>query len=63
MRIKLKQLRESQGFTQKQVAEVIGLARNSYTQIETGEKTPSLPVALKIKEALNYTGDDIFDNS
>lgn len=62
MRAKLQQLREAYGFTQQTFSEAVGTSRSHYSQIETGEKQPSLRLALRIKRALNYTGDDIFDN-
>ncbi|MDE6838529.1 MAG: helix-turn-helix domain-containing protein [Acutalibacter sp.] len=63
MRVKMKQLRESMGFTQHTMGKAIGIERSYYTLIETGERQPSLRVALKIKQVLGYYGDDIFDNT
>ena len=63
MRIKLQRLREAQGFTQQTFSEAVGMSRSHYSQIETGEKQPSLKLALRIKRTLNYYGDDIFDNA
>lgn len=60
MRIKLIQMREAMGFTQSQFSALVGISRSHYSQIETGEKNPSLKLALNIKRALNYDGDDIF---
>lgn len=60
MREKLRQLRILKGLTQKQISEQIGIARTSYTNIELGNKNPSLSVAMKIKEVLEYDNDDIF---
>ena len=62
MRIKLQNLRQSQGYTQTSFAEVIGISRNHYSQIESGDKSPSMKVALKIKQTLGYQGDDIFED-
>ena len=62
MRVKLQQLRKASGFTQRTFSEAVGISRNHYSQIETGDKRPSLPVAIRIKNALGYAGDDIFDN-
>jgi len=42
---------------------LIGISRSYYSQIETGDKQPSLQVALRIKQALGYYGDDIFDDT
>lgn len=63
MRAKLQQLREAQGYTQQTFSAAVGTSRSHYSQIETGEKQPSLRLALKIKRMLGYYGDDIFDNA
>lgn len=63
MRARLQRLREAQGFTQQTFSEAVGTSRSHYSQIETGEKQPSLKLALRIKRTLNYYGDDIFDNT
>lgn len=63
MRTKLKQLRETNGYTQQSFSEAVGTSRSHYSQVETGEKQPSLRLALRIKRVLNYHGDDIFDNT
>lgn len=62
MRAKLQSLREAQGYTQQTFSDYIGMSRSHYSQIETGEKSPSLQLALRIKRGLHYYGDDIFDN-
>ena len=61
MRVKLRKLREAQGYTQQKFSEELGISRTHYTQVETGAKQPSLKLALKIKRKLGYYGDDIFD--
>ena len=62
MRAKLQQLREANGYTQQTFSNAVGTSRSHYSQIETGEKQPSLRLELRIKRVLNYYGDDIFDN-
>lgn len=62
MRAKLQQMREAYGYTQQAFSAAVGVSRSHYSQIETGDKQPSLRLALRIKRALNYYGDDIFDN-
>lgn len=62
MRAKLKERREAQGYTQQSFSDAVGVSRSHYSQVETGEKQPSLRLALRIKQQLNYYGDDIFDN-
>lgn len=62
MREILKQERIKKGLTQQAIADLVGISRVHYTQIEnnTGNKKPSLDVAMSIKKALNYPGDDLF---
>ena len=62
MRTKLVKLREGYGFTQETFSREIGVSRSHYSQIETGEKDPSLKIGLKIKRVLKYPYDDIFFN-
>ena len=61
MRVKLQRTREAYGFTQQQFADVLCISRSHYSQIETGDKTPSLELAKRIKGMLDYPGDDLFD--
>jgi len=60
MRTNLKRQRQKLGLTQAEVANKVGIARTSYTNIENGNKNPSLKIALKIKEIFNIKNDDIF---
>ena len=50
------------GLTQKEIATMVGISRVHYTQIEnnSGNKKPSLDVALRLKKVLNYSKDDLF---
>lgn len=63
MRARLQQLREAYGFTQQTFSEAVGTSRSHYSQIETGEKYPSLRLAMRIKQALSYPNDDLFENT
>ena len=62
MRVKLVKLREGSGYTQETFSKAVGISRSHYSQIETGEKEPSLKVGMKIKRVLDYHYDDIFFN-
>lgn len=62
MRTKLQQLRKDAGHSQETFCKVINISRSYYSQIESGEKNPSLRVAIRIKQALNYPYDDLFFN-
>lgn len=62
MREILKRERIKRHLTQKELADKAGISRVHYTQIEnaSNNKNPSLEVAIKIKQALNYKKDDLF---
>lgn len=62
MRKILKQERIKKGLTQQDIANLVGISRVHYTQIEnnSGNKKPSLDVAIGIKKVLGYSGDDLF---
>ena len=63
MRRKLVEVRLAKGMTPKEAAARIRISRTHYGQIEAGDKTPSLEVALRIKQVFGYENDDIFLNS
>lgn len=50
MRHALIRARKERNETQAQVAKALGITRPYYTQIELGERDPSLDVALKLGE-------------
>ena len=60
MRRKLREIRLKRELTQDQIAKEVGITRSHYTKIEIGIGNPSLLVAIKIKEVLNYINDDLF---
>lgn len=62
MRKNLKEMRIKKGYTQHELAKKIGIERSFYTNIELGTKNPSLRVAMRIKQVLEYFNDDIFFN-
>ena len=62
MRVRMMERRKELGLTQEAVANKATIARTTYTSIELGDKNPSLTVAIKLKEVLKYSNDDIFFN-
>lgn len=60
MREKMRQRRAELGLTQEEAAKRAGIARSSWANIETSARNPRLTVAIGIKRALEYEGDDIF---
>lgn len=49
----LKEIRESLGKTQVQVAREVGVTLNTYVKWEHGVMKPSAPNEIKLKKALN----------
>ena len=56
----LKQLRESKGISQTQLANLVGLKQTTISQYENGSRKPNLNKAKKIADALNISLDDFF---
>ena len=54
---KLKALRLKYGYSQKQVAEKIGVSMSIVSGYETGERTPSTEVLLSLSYLYNCTTD------
>lgn len=57
----LKSIREAKQMTQSQVAEKVGIARESYTNIENGVRRPSVGVAQKIGAVLDFPWAMLFE--
>ena len=60
MRYKMIARRKELNLTQLQLAKAIGVGRTTVSSYETGALTPSLTVAIKIKEVLATQDDSIF---
>ena len=55
--MRLKELRESRGLTQKEVAEIIGYSEISYARYENGKREPDISSLCKLAEYFNVTVD------
>lgn len=55
----LKACRERQGYTANEMADLIGIARNTYIAYETKEREPSFSILMKIAKTLNVTTDEL----
>ena len=51
--INLKEIRKSCGYSQKELAEKLGIKQQQYSRYETGENQISLEIFLKILEVCN----------
>lgn len=52
--------RKSQNKTQEDVADIIGVARQTYLRYESGERTPNAEIALLIERALGVPKEKFF---
>ena len=57
---RLATLRQEKGMTQKELAEQIGVSRQTINAIEKGEYNPTIKLCLKICWALDCRLDDLF---
>jgi putative transcriptional regulator len=56
----VKELRKERGLTQEELAEAVGVSRQTIISIERGRYVPSLPLALKIAGYFRCSTDDMF---
>ena len=57
---RLKEYRNKAGLSQSQLAEMVGVSRNTISSIETGQFNPTAKLALIICIALDKKFEDIF---
>lgn len=60
MENRVKALRQAAGLTQRQVAQAVGITRQTLSLIEKGEYNPSLKLCLGLCDALQTTLDTVF---
>jgi putative transcriptional regulator len=58
---RVKELRERQGWTQQELAEAVGVSRQSINSIERQRYVPSLPLALLFARLFRTSTDAIFE--
>jgi putative transcriptional regulator len=58
---RVKELRERLGWTQQQLAEAVGVSRQSINSIERQRYVPSLPLALLFARVFRISTDEIFE--
>lgn len=61
MKNRLKELRAGRGWSQGQLAEQLGVSRQTINAIETEKYDPSLPLALKIAKLFQQPVEQIFE--
>ena len=60
MQIKLYQARKQAKLSQQEVADILGISRNSYGQKERGDVLFNLEEMFALSELLNVSLDDLF---
>lgn len=56
----LKEARSEKGLSQAQLAEIVGVSRNTISSIETGQFNPTAKLALVLCIALDKKFEDLF---
>jgi len=56
----VREYRAKRGWTQEELAEKVGVSRQSINSIENNRYVPSLPLALLFARAFGHPTDDIF---
>ena len=57
---RVKELRDARGWTQEQLADAVGVSRQSINSIERDRYVPSLPLALTFARVFGCPTDEIF---
>ena len=57
---RVRELRTDRGWTQQQLADAVGVSRQSINSIECERYVPSLPLALMFARVFDRSTDDIF---
>ena len=60
MKNRVRELRKSQGLTQEQLAEIIGVSRQTINAIEKEKFDPSLPTAFKMARLFGRSIEEFF---
>ncbi|MFS0723769.1 helix-turn-helix transcriptional regulator [Paenibacillus sp. 1P07SE] len=60
LRNRLKEIRSAQHLSQAQLAEMVGVSRNTISSIETGQFNPTAKLALILCIALDKKFEDLF---
>jgi putative transcriptional regulator len=59
---KLRDLRAAKGWSQGDLADALGVSRQSINALETGKFDPSLPLAFRIARLFDMRIEEIFDD-
>ena len=57
--LNLKVARVKKGLTQKELGELVGVASNALSRIETGKQIPKVDMLLKLAEILEVSAEEL----
>jgi putative transcriptional regulator len=60
MKNRIRVLRAEKGWSQAELADQVGVSRNSINAVENGKFDPSLPLAFRIADAFALKIEDVF---
>ena len=60
MKNRIRVLRAEKGWSQADLAEMVGVSRNSINAVENGKFDPSLPLAFRIADAFELNIEAVF---
>lgn len=60
IKINLKEVREAYGMTQQDLADQVGIRRETIVHLENNRYNPSLEMALKIAQVFNKQVEELF---
>ena len=60
MKTRMRTLREEHGLTQEELANVVGVRRETIIYLEKGKYNPSLRLAYKVAKALKRAIEEVF---
>lgn len=63
MKTKISELRKERKLSQEELANAVGVTRQTITSIECGRYIASLPIAYKIAQYFGLTIEEVFDLS
>lgn len=61
MKNAIRELRSERSLSQAQLADAVGVSRQTIISIEGGRYTPSLPLALALARYFGRTVEEVFD--
>ena len=61
MKSRLRVLRAERGWSQQDLADALGVSRQTVNAIETGRYDPSLPLAFRIARTFGASVEEVFE--